>query len=101
MYTLMFDGSTLGTLYSKTNPDYSPNAGDFVFFDWENRSSIWTENTSALDHVGAVFYADSTYVYTIEGNNSDRVELNRYSLSDPRIVAYGVLNWKTNDELNS
>lgn len=65
---------------------YTPAAGDLIFFSWDS-----SEN---LHHVGAVFYADSQNVITIEGNNSGRVELNRYSLSDPEIVGYGVLNWK-------
>ncbi len=65
---------------------YIPAAGDLIFFSWDS-----SEN---LHHVGAVFYADSQYVITIEGNNSGRVELNRYLLSDPEIVGYGVLNWK-------
>lgn len=65
---------------------YTPSAGDLIFFSWDS-----SEN---LHHVGAVFYADSQYVITIEGNNSGRVELNRYLLSDPEIVGYGVLNWK-------
>ena len=64
-----------------------PIPGDYVFFDWDRDSNP--------DHVGAVLYVDETQLYTIEGNSGGRVAVQRYSLSDPRIVGYGVLNWKT------
>ena len=35
------------------------------------------------------------YLYTIEGNSGGKVAVNRYPLSDKRIVGYGVLKWKT------
>ena len=37
-------------------------------------------------------------LYTIEGNSGGRVAVQRYLLSDPRIVGYGVLNWKAGKE---
>lgn len=65
-----------------------PIPGDYVFFDWDRDSDP--------DHVGAVLCVDENgYLYTIEGNSGGRVAVNRYSLSDSRIVGYGVLNWKT------
>lgn len=65
----------------------TPIPGDYVFFDWDGGTNP--------DHVGAVLYVDETQLYTIEGNSGGRVAVQRYLLSDPRIVGYGVLNWKT------
>lgn len=71
-----------------------PIPGDYVFFDWDRDSNP--------DHVGAVLFVDGTKLYTIEGNSGGKVAVNCYPLSnpsvDPRIVGYGVLNWKTGKE---
>lgn len=65
----------------------TPIPGDYVFFDWDRDRDP--------DHVGAVLCVEGNFLYTIEGNSGGRVAVNRYSLSDSRIVGYGVLNWKT------
>lgn len=67
-----------------------PIPGDYVFFDWDGGSNP--------DHVGAVLCVEGNFLYTIEGNSGGRVAVNRYPLSDKRIVGYGVLNWKTGKE---
>ena len=69
--------------------DATPVPGDYVFFDWDGGADP--------DHVGAVLCVDvdGGQLYTIEGNSGGRVAVHRYSLSDSRIVGYGVLNWKT------
>lgn len=67
-----------------------PIPGDYVFFDWDGGTDP--------DHVGAVLCVKGDYLYTIEGNSGGRVAVNRYPLSDKRIVGYGVLNWKTGEE---
>ena len=64
-----------------------PIPGDYVFFDWDGKNDP--------DHVGAVLCVEGNFLYTIEGNSGGRVAVQRYSLSDSRIVGYGVLNWKT------
>lgn len=63
-----------------------PIPGDYVFFDWDRDRDP--------DHVGAVLCVKDGYLYTIEGNSGGKVAVNRYPLSDKRIVGYGVLNWK-------
>lgn len=69
----------------------TPIPGDYVFFDWDRDRD--------LDHVGAVLCVDENgYLYTIEGNSSGRVAVNCYPKNDPRIMGYGVLNWKTGKE---
>lgn len=69
----------------------TPIPGDYVFFDWDGDRDP--------DHVGAVLCVKDGYLYTIEGNSGGKVAVNRYPLSnpsaDPRIMGYGVLNWKT------
>lgn len=69
----------------------TPIPGDYVFFDWDRDIDP--------DHVGAVLCVDENgYLYTIEGNSSGRVAVNCYPKNDPRIMGYGVLNWKTGEE---
>ena len=65
----------------------TPIPGDYVFFDWNGGSDP--------DHVGAVLCVEGDFLYTIEGNSGGKVAVNRYPKNDPRIVGYGVLNWKT------
>lgn len=73
-----------------------PIPGDYVFFDWDGRND--PDGGKDPDHVGAVLCVEGNFLYTIEGNSGGRVAVNRYSLSDKRIVGYGVLNWKTQGE---
>lgn len=69
----------------------TPIPGDYVFFDWDGDSDP--------DHVGAVLcVTEDGYLCTIEGNSSGKVAVNRYPKNDPRIMGYGVLNWKTGEE---
>lgn len=70
----------------------TPIPGDYVFFDWDGDRDP--------DHVGAVLcVTEDGYLCTIEGNSGGKVAVNCYPLSnpsvDPRIMGYGVLNWKT------
>lgn len=65
----------------------TPIPGDYVFFDWDGDIDP--------DHVGAVLCVDGNQLYTIEGNSGGRVAVNCYPKNDPRIMGYGVLNWKT------
>lgn len=65
----------------------TPIPGDYVFFDWDRGTDP--------DHVGAVLCVEGDFLYTIEGNSGGKVAVQRYLLSDPRIMGYGVLNWKT------
>lgn len=73
-----------------------PIPGDYVFFDWDGRND--PDGGKDPDHVGAVLCVEGNFLYTIEGNSGGRVAVNRYPLSDKRIVGYGVLNWKTGQE---
>lgn len=70
-----------------------PIPGDYVFFDWDGRND--PDGVKDPDHVGAVLCVKDDYLYTIEGNSGGKVAVNRYPKNDPRIMGYGVLNWKT------
>lgn len=79
-----------GKWRSPNDANNKPIPGDYVFFDWDRDSDP--------DHVGAVLCVDGNQLYTIEGNSGGRVAVNCYPKNDPRIVGYGVLNWKTGKE---
>lgn len=72
---------TLG-LYSTRASGYIPKQGDLIFF----RSAGVGR---ASNHVGIVRFVKGNYVYTVEGNSSNKVSLREYKLSDSYIVGYG------------
>ena len=65
-----------GDYYQKE--DYHPKSGDIVIFLSDGGS-----------HTGIVAYADDTYIYTIEGNRSNRVDVWRIPLNNSKITGYG------------
>lgn len=73
-----------------------PIPGDYVFFDWDGRND--PDGGKDPDHVGAVLCVEGNFLYTIEGNSGGKVAVNCYPKNDPRIMGYGVLNWKTGEE---
>lgn len=88
-----FKNGSYGQWRERGDTNNKPIPGDYVFFDWDGRND--PDGGKDPDHVGAVLCVEGNFLYTIEGNSGGRVAVNRYSLSDPRIVGYGVLNWKT------
>ncbi len=83
--------------------DYYPQPGDLVFFP-----AGW----APLDegHIGMVVYADSSYVYTIEGNTSGSsgveaegggVFFKRYDLWSSSLGGYGRMPYQTVSDLPS
>ena len=65
-------------------PTETPQAGDLIFFDWEQDES--------RDHVGIVTAVIDGNVFTVEGNSSDRCRQKRYSLDSPVIYGYARIN---------
>lgn len=65
------------------DPDKVPEAGDLIFFDWEQDGD--------RDHVGIVTGVADNKVFTVEGNSSDLCRQKRYSLDDPVIYGYGMI----------
>ena len=64
--------------------EYNPKSGDLIFYDFDKNG--------LPEHVGMVFSNDGTYVETIEGNSSDAVKHNKYSLDSTSIYAYVEIN---------
>jgi len=85
-----------GKWRSPNDANNMPIPGDYVFFDWDGRND--PDGGKDPDHVGAVLCVEGNFLYTIEGNSGGRVAVNCYPKNDPRIVGYGVLNWKTGKE---
>lgn len=83
----MADFQESGKWRNPNDANNMPIPGDYVFFDWDRGSDP--------DHVGAVLCVKDGFLYTIEGNSGGKVAVNRYPKNDPRIMGYGVLNWKT------
>lgn len=82
-----------GKWRSPNDANNMPIPGDYVFFDWDGRND--PDGGKDPDHVGAVLCVEGNFLYTIEGNSGGMVAVQRYPLSDKRIVGYGVLNWET------
>lgn len=76
-------GCTYSAQYYKNKGQFytsNPKAGDQIFFG----TSI-----SNCSHTGIVEKADSSKVYTIEGNTSNQVARRTYALNNSTIVGYG------------
>lgn len=64
----------------------TPKPGDIIFIDWEKQHG-------GVDHVGVVISVENGIVTTVEGNYSNKVSCNTYSLSSGYIVGYGRPNY--------
>ena len=68
---------------------YTPSAGDLVFYDWEQ--------DGIADHVGLVAEvtpaaeAEAAKLITLEGNVEDRVQYMGYALDNPVVLGFGRL----------
>ena len=68
---------------------YTPNPGDIIYFDWEKFETNGQDGIT--DHVGIVEKVEGGYIYTIEGNSSDRVSNNAWPVGYYEIYGFGVL----------
>ena len=97
-----YEFSNLKFEYSKHyGGNYTPKAGDYIFFDTKERNwnktfnrSLSIEGMRISNHVGLVVSADSNNVYTIEGNTSDGVAKKTYKINSAKILGYG--SWYNN-----
>ena len=64
----------------------TPEPGDIIFIDWGKQHG-------GVDHVGVVISVENGIVTTVEGNYSNKVSCNTYSLSSGYIVGYGRPNY--------
>lgn len=75
---------TSADLYKKAKRFYqSPAVGDQIFF----------KNSERINHTGIVVSVTEAFVYTIEGNSSNKVQNRSYSLKDKSIAGYGKPDW--------
>ena len=63
-----------------------PVEGMIIFFDWDDENG----QDGSSDHVGIVQKVENGIVYTVEGNSSDSVRVNQYSVGYYEILGYGV-----------
>ena len=63
-----------------------PVEGMIIFFDWDDENG----QDGSSDHVGIVQKVENGIVYTVEGNSSDSVRVNQYSVGHYEILGYGV-----------
>ena len=73
---------------------YTPKGGDIIYFDWSGDwdgviSNLCGPGGTWISHIGIVEYTKNGRVYTIEGNSSNQVKRNSYSLDDEDLVGYG------------
>ena len=61
--------------------DDTPEAGDIVFFDWEQDGGD--------DHVGIVTGVSDDRVYTVEGNSTDMCRIKSYEIGAKVLIGYG------------
>lgn len=62
--------------------NYEPQAGNIIFFDWDNDGTI--------DHTGIVEKCENGTVYTVEGNSGDACKQRNYSVGSSSIYGYGI-----------
>ena len=67
----------------RSGTEYAPQAGDVIVF---------SDNGSTRTHTGMVYAADSSYVYTYEGNSGNMARKRSYSLGSSYIYGYVTLN---------
>ncbi len=73
-----FAGETMANgINSYYKEDYTPKSGDIIFF-----------LSSGASHTGIVAYCDGFYIYTIEGNRSNKVGVWRIKLTNTTITGY-------------
>ena len=77
-------------LYTKYKSSYTPKVGDLIFIDWEKKRG----GISSIDHVGIVIAVEDGKVITVEGNYSNKVSCNTYSLNDRSITGYATPKYK-------
>ena len=74
------------------NRGYIPQKGDIIFFDLD------PEKGNGIDHVGIVNNVNEEYIYALEGNHDDQVNIYKYHINDARIYGYAVPDY-TGEEI--
>lgn len=66
-----------------------PFPGMIIFYDWGKQGQSGQQDGRA-DHTGIVWKVENGYVYTIEGNLSDKCTTSRRPIGEYQILGYGV-----------
>lgn len=66
-----------------------PLPGMIIFYDWDKQGQSGQQDGRA-DHTGIVWKVENGYVYTIEGNLSDKCMTSRRPIGEYQILGYGV-----------
>ena len=78
--------------YTPTSANFYKNSGRF-FKSPSIGDQIFFKNSERINHTGIVVNVTETFVYTIEGNSSNKVQNRSYSLKDKSIAGYGKPDW--------
>jgi hypothetical protein len=76
--------------YTKYKSSYTPKVGDLIFIDWDKKRG----GINTIDHVGVVISVEDGKVITVEGNFSNKVSCNTYSINDRSITGYATPAYK-------
>ena len=68
---------------------YTPQPGDIVFYDWDNRGSAGAQDGLA-DHVGIVEKVVDGKIFAIEGNFDDQCTERTYPIGHYEVLGFGV-----------
>ncbi|MCD8013293.1 MAG: phage tail tip lysozyme [Lachnospiraceae bacterium] len=72
----------------KEDDSYVPDAGDIIFYDWQDSGS--GDNTGSSDHVGIVEKVSGSTITVIEGNYSDSVKRRTLQVNGKYIRGFGL-----------
>lgn len=91
---LNFYYSNFYTKKYRDGTKYTPKGGDIIYFDWSGEwdgviSNHCGPGGTWISHIGIVEYTENGRVHTIEGNSSNQVKRNDYSLDSKSLVGYG------------
>lgn len=78
------------------NDAYTPQAGDIIFYDWQDNGS--GDNVGNSDHVGIVVSVNGTTIKVIEGNISDSVGYRTIKINGKYIRGYGIPDYAKNGD---
>lgn len=75
------------------NEDRTPNAGDIIFYDWQDNGV--GDNKGSSDHVGIVEKVSGGQIIVIEGNKGQAVSRRYLKINGKYIRGYGVPKYDT------
>lgn len=75
------------------NEDRTPNAGDIIFYDWQDNGV--GDNKGSSDHVGIVEKVSGGQIVVIEGNKGQAVSRRYLKINGKYIRGYGVPKYDT------